>query len=120
MNEEIRTDKTGGIIISNEVIASIAQSAAKEIEGFGGFAQRPSEIVSKTLKPSETYKAIRIWSSDSDIKIHIFMNIKEGYQIQKVCSEIQQSVKNNVQSMTGRAVSKVNITVDGISFETTK
>ena len=77
---------SGGVVISNDVIASIAANAVKDVDGF------------------------------NDIKVQLFINIKSGFNIQSVCTAVQQSVKNAVQSMTGKVVSKVNVCVQGVDY----
>lgn len=51
------------------------------------------------------------------MKIYIHVNITPGTKIPKVASEIQKNVKNAVQSMTGKMVSKVNVSIAGIDIK---
>ena len=60
-------------------------------------------------------RSVRVISTDNDIKIYIHVNIEQGTKIPKVASDIQKSVKNAVQSMTGKMVSKVNVSIEGLS-----
>lgn len=119
MNYFNRNDKNtehGGVIISNEVIASIAANAAKDIDGVNGFAQRNSDFLSKALNNDNSPKSVRVWSIDNDVKIQLFLILESGYNIQTVSTAVQRSVKNAVQSMTGKVVSRVNVCVHGIHF----
>ena len=100
---------SGGVVISNDVIASIAANAVKDVDGFGSFSSRPAHL-------SESPRAVKVWSLDNDIKVQLFINIKSGFNIQSVCTAVQQSVKNAVQSMTGKVVSKVNVCVQGVDY----
>lgn len=111
-----RSAETGGVIISNDVIASIAASAVKDVEGFGSFANRTPDFLTQALHAGESPKTIKVWSLDNDVKIQIYINVKSGVNIQSVCTSIQRSVKNAVQSMTGKAVSKVNVSIQGVDF----
>lgn len=109
-----RTSENGGIIISNDVIASIAANAAKDIEGVSGFA---SKTAGRAAGQGDTSKSVRVISQDNDVKIQIFIRVKNGVNLQTVSTAIQRSIKNAVQSMTGKVVSKVNVAVQGIDFD---
>ncbi len=109
-----RTAENGGIIISNDVIASIAANAAKDIEGVSGFA---SKTAGRAAGQGDTSKSVKVFSQDNDVKIQIFIRVKNGVNLQTVSTAIQRSIKNAVQSMTGKVVSKVNVAVQGIDFD---
>lgn len=106
MNTNERTSENGGIIISNDVIASIAMEAAKDVEGFGSFATRNQSSM----------KSVRVTSLDNDIRVQMYIRVCSDANIQDVSLAIQRNVKNAVQSMTGKVVSKVNISIQGIDF----
>lgn len=106
---------SGGVVISNDVIASIAANVVKDVDGFGSFSSRPADLLSQAHF-SESPRAVKVWSLDNDIKVQLFINIKSGFNIQSVCTAVQQSVKNAVQSMTGKVVSKVNVCVQGVDY----
>ena len=38
---------SGGVVISNDVIASIAANAVKDVDGFGSFSSRPADLLSQ-------------------------------------------------------------------------
>ena len=49
--------------------------------------------------------------------ISIHLNVKAGVNIPQVSEKVQAAVKDAVQTMTGIAVSRVNIVVAGIVFD---
>lgn len=114
MHTNERTVENGGIFISNDVIASIAANAAKDIEGVSGFAYKS---VNRAGSASDISKAVRVVSQDNDVKIQIGIRVKNGVNLQTVSLNIQRNIKNAVQSMTGKVVSKVNVAVQGIDFD---
>ncbi|MCL2034101.1 MAG: Asp23/Gls24 family envelope stress response protein [Oscillospiraceae bacterium] len=103
---------TGGLKISREVIAAIARVAVLETEGVASLAE-PRSI--RGFFP-RIKKAVLIELVDDFANIEISVNLKYGANIPHVCAEIQNTVKDNVQTMTGKAVSKVNVFVAGIIF----
>ena len=114
MQTNERTAENGGIFISNDVIASIAANAAKDIEGVSGFALKTG---TRTASAADSAKAVKVLSQDNDVKIQIGIRVKNGVNLQTVSMAIQRSIKNAVQSMTGKVVTKVNVAVQGIDFD---
>ena len=114
MQTNERTAENGGIFISNDVIASIAANAAKDIEGVSGFALKTG---TRTAGAADSAKAVKVLSQDNDVKIQIGIRVKNGVNLQTVSMAIQRSIKNAVQSMTGKVVTKVNVAVQGIDFD---
>jgi uncharacterized alkaline shock family protein YloU len=113
---EKKDSNLGGLVISEEVIASIAINAAKDIDGVAGFATRPPDMHSLLKLGDSPLKSVRVWSNDNDIKLQIYLIIKDNKKIPAIAAEVQRSVKNAVQSMTGRVVTKVNVSISGIDF----
>ena len=114
MQTNERTAENGGIFISNDVIASIAANAAKDIEGVSGFALKAG---TRATGAADSAKAVKVLSQDNDVKIQIGIRVKNGVNLQTVSMAIQRSIKNAVQSMTGKVVTKVNVAVQGIDFD---
>lgn len=114
MQTNERTAENGGIFISNDVIASIAANAAKDIEGVSGFAFKAT---ARTTGTTDISKAVKVSSLDSDVKIQIGIRVNNGVNLQTVSMAVQRSIKNAVQSMTGKVVTKVNVSVQGIDFD---
>lgn len=111
-------DSVGGLIISDEVIASIAVNAAKDVEGVAGFSVNPMDFKG-ILKKKVSDKGVKVAVTDNDIVIDVFIDIESGRKIPIVAESIQLKVKEAVQTMTNRVVSKVNVTIAGIKFDET-
>lgn len=111
-----KDDNIGGLVISEEVIASIALNAAKDVGGVAGFAARPPDVHSLLKMGESPLRSVRVWSGDNDIKLQIYIYIKENKKIPTLAAEVQRNVKNAVQNMTGRVVTKVNVSIAGIDF----
>jgi len=105
----------GSLKISEDVIATIASVAALEIEGVAALAQ-PSRAVGRLFfKPLK--KPIRVTLCDDFVDVDLSINLEFGAQIAQVCTDVQNAVKDNVQTMSGMAVGKVNVLVSGIVFQ---
>ena len=111
----------GSLKISEEVIATIASLATKEINGVASLANSPVDIKGIFVKAkSKGSKSIRIELSDDVAVIDVYVNLNYGAKIPDVSEQIQNNVKTAVQNMTGIAVSKVNVHIEGISFDEPK
>ena len=118
MDNENKTDNnSGGLVISDEVIASIALNAARDVDGVAGFAARHPDVHSLLIIGDSPLKSVKVWSGENDIKLQIYIVIEENKKIPAVASDVQRSVKSAVQSMTGRVVTKVNVSIAGIDFK---
>jgi uncharacterized alkaline shock family protein YloU len=107
----------GSLRISRNVIATVAGIAAQEIEGVHGLAPYTANLTGWVIK-KQTARPIAITLNDDVAIIDIHVVLKSGYTIPEVAEQIQVAVKDAVQSMTGIAVSKVNINIAGIDFGT--
>lgn len=109
----------GNLKISQDVIAAIARVAALEIDGVDSLAEpaniTPTSFADIFSRPIMK-KAININMNDDFANIGISVNLKFGANISEVCPKIQNAIKDNVQTMTGLAVSKVDVLVAGIVF----
>ena len=108
----------GVLKISEDVIATVARLAATEIPGVENLTFSKVNFKQIFVKPNEN-GAIKIKLSGDVVEISLNIIVKFGYKVIKICEEIQQAVKTNVQSMTGVTVSRVNISVVGIAFNST-
>ena len=114
MNGKI-DNSTGTLRISREVLATIARSAALEVEGVSSIAEVPVDIKERFVK-GQIPKTVSVAIKDDLAEIEVQIIIKNGYRIGSVSESVQRSVKESVQSMTGITVSKVNVVIAGIDF----
>ncbi len=108
----------GSCIISEDVIASIASTAASEVVGVAGMAKRPADlrgIVSGPVTP----KAVKVTNNEHETVLDVYVNLKQGAKIQETATQIQKNVKSAVQSMTGKPVTRINVHVEGMVLEET-
>ena len=116
---EINTSTSmGELVISEEVISAIATNAAKDVDGIAGFSTRPVDVVNTIKKGSlKVMSPVRVLADGEDLNISIYVNMLPGKKIRQVAEEVQQAVKESVQNMTGKLVSKVNVIIAGLEFD---
>ena len=119
VNEEEKQEETiGNIKISVDVVSTIAGIAASEIEGVScmyssfvnGFAQKLG--AKKNLS-----KGVKVDMEADNVNIDLYIVVDYGVKIPELAWSIQENVKTNVEAMTGLNVAKVNIHIEGISFD---
>ena len=112
MNKIAETN--GTLRISREVLASIARSAALEIEGVYSIAEAP--VVMRNMLKGNYSKPISVSIKDDIAEIGLQIVINSGKRIGNVSEMVQKAVKEAIQSMTGIAVSRVNVVIAGVNF----
>ena len=113
--EIISKSSMGELIISDEVLSSIAVNAAKDVDSF---CNKPVDVVNTIKQGSlKVMSPVRIKQENDSFTISIYINIAPGKKFQTVATQVQSAVKESVQNMTGKLVTKVNVIVAGIDFE---
>ena len=112
---------TGKVNISDDVVASIAGIAATEIEGVSGMSKGVAyEIVERLGAKKNPQKGVKVSVNEDGAVIDLFIVVAFGVRIPELAWEVQENVKNSVESMTGIDVLKVNVCIEGVSFEKEK
>ena len=109
----------GSCIISEEVVASIAGIAAMETHGVAALVGRPGDMHG-VMSSNAAARAIRVLNTENETVLDLYLTMKQGVKIQEVALQVQQNVKNAVQSMTGKAVTRVNVHIQGVKKEEKK
>lgn len=109
----------GTITYANEVIATIAGVAANEIDGIAGMCISGgfSEILSRNRNITRGVK-VEVGSQEAAVDLYII--VEYGKPIQKVAGEVQENVRKALESLTGLHVVRVDVHVQGVSFEKEK
>lgn len=107
----------GDIKISDDVLATLASKAAKEVEGIAGMTGGiVGNITAAVLGKKDNSKGIDVDMKDGVASITLHVKVKYGVKIPEVAWKAQENVKNMIESITGITVEKVNISVEGIDF----
>ncbi len=110
-------ESVGNIKISVEVVSTIAGIAASEINGVSCMYTSFVDGVAQRLGARKnTSKGVRVDMTEKTVTIDLYIVVEYGIKIPELAWEIQENVKTKVESMTGLSVEKVNIHIEGISF----
>ena len=110
MESNMYIGSVGEVKISDEVVASIADIAAKEVNGVIGLSGGLTDIIGKR----HGSKGIKLEIEDKVVKMDLFLNIEYGIRIPDVAWKIQENVKRSIETMTGMTVSTIDIHIQGI------
>ena len=113
-------DSTGTITYANEVVAVIAGVAANEVEGVAGMcaASGISEVFSRNTK--NVTRGIKVELGTEEVSVDIYLMIEYGTPIQTAAQNVQENVRKAIETMTGLHVVRVDVHVQGVSFEREK
>ncbi|MDR0928841.1 MAG: Asp23/Gls24 family envelope stress response protein [Oscillospiraceae bacterium] len=112
--EEAR--EAGNITYANEVIAIIAGMATNEVDGVASMVASTS-IADLFGRSKPVTRGVKVEVGLEEASVDLMLTVEYGKPIQKVCTEVQESVRRAIESMTGLHVVKVDVHVVGVSFE---
>lgn len=107
----------GDIKISEEVVAIIASIAAMEVEGVAGMSGGIAGGIAEILGRKNLSKGVKVEVGEKEAAIDVYVIIEYGSRIPEVSWNVQEKVKQQVETMTGLNVIEVNIHIQGINFE---
>ena len=109
----------GTITYANEVIATIAGVAANEIDGIDGMCVSGGfgEILGRNRNMT---KGVKVEVGSQEAAVDLYIIVEYGKPIQKVAGEVQENVRKSLESLTGLHVVRVDVHVQGVSFEKEK
>lgn len=112
--------ENGSILISADVIASIAAFAVREIEGVYGLSLTQSFDISTILGKKNLRKGIHVTLKGEDMEISCNLIVHMGYAVMEVAQKVQNAIAAEVEAMAGKRPSRVNVNVCGVAVPKTK
>lgn len=111
----VKDVQNNSLKVSEDVIYHIAQVAACDVKGVSGLCEEKLPFANIFLK-SDKSSAIKIKMQGDVVEISVSIIVNCGFKIASVAELVQQKIKEDIQTMTGIAVSKINVIVNGISL----
>lgn len=116
----VMPEEDGAIHISEEVIASIAVGAVREVEGVSGMMTNlggsVTDLVNNKKNAQKGAKGVKIDMSNDALVLNLYLMVQYGYAIPEVAENAQKAVASAVEAMTGCSVTAVNIHVGGVTL----
>lgn len=102
------------ITYANEVITIIAGLAANEVEGIAGMCSISGNYLNKNRNVT---KGVKVELGTEEAAVDLFVIVEYGTPIQRAAMDAQENVRKAIESMTGLHVVRVDVHVQGVSFE---
>lgn len=112
----MQNNKSTELAVSVEVLEKMAELAAREIDGVAGLSKRAIDLKG-AVKSKNAFKGVKVESVNGAIEINVFICVKQGVKVKDVAQAVQESVKDKIQTMTGTAVTRVNVNIADIEIE---
>ncbi len=109
-------EMSGKVVFAEDVVATIASLAASEVEGVYGLSGSAFEGLGEKLGKKSYTKGIKVEVGSVECAVDMTLIVKYGFRIQEVCQNVQNAVKNAIETMTGLKVVEVNISVNSVVF----
>jgi uncharacterized alkaline shock family protein YloU len=113
---DIQQEEIGAIKITDDVVSIIAGLAAIEVEGVASMSGGFAGGIAEALGMKNLSKGVKVEVTEKEAIINLFIIVEYGVRIPEVAWNIQNNVKQTVESMTGLIVTEVNIHVQGINL----
>lgn len=102
--------------VNTEVIEKMAEIAAKEVDGVAGLSKKTIDLKG-IVKSKNAFKGVKVENINGAIEISVFICVKQNARVKEVAEKVQSNIKEKIQSMTGNAVTQVNVNVADIEFD---
>ncbi len=107
----------GSVRIADDVVATIAELAAKEVKGIIGMSGGIADSITEMLGKKNPTKGIKVEVGEKETAIDLYVVVEYGVRIPDIAWQVQENVKKAVETMTGLSVVDVNIHIQGVNIE---
>lgn len=108
-------NNTTELSINTEVLEKMAEIAVKEVEGVAGLSKKAIDI-KNAVKTKSAFKSVKVESVNGALKINVYICVNKDAHVKDIAEKVQQNVKDKIQTMTGTAVTKVNVNIADIEI----
>lgn len=91
----------GMIALNSTVFETIAAYSCEDIKGVA------------LVPDKKFFKAVSCKVSKNQLILQLYVNMKQGYNIDAQCEQLQATIKKNIETMTGLKQCEVNVAVTG-------
>ena len=107
--------ENGCVMISEEVVATIALHSLNDIEGFAGLSTKPGADMLELIGKRNWGKGVKITITETDtLIVECNILVTYGQSVVTVAKNVQTAVVSALESTTGAKVLGVNVNVCGI------
>ena len=104
----------GKVQIADDVVAIIAGLAAGEVEGVYRLTGNLTNELASKLGRKNPAKGVKVDLLPGKVKVDIAIEVLYEYSRPSVSAQVQDKVKQAIETMTGLSVEEVNIRIAGV------
>lgn len=109
-------ESRSNLTINAEVLENMATIAVKEVEGVAGLAEKGVDL-KNVINRGKIYKPVHVTEKNGAVALDIHIKIYQSSNAKQVAENVQKSVKEKLQNMTGNAITKVDVTVADVAAD---
>ncbi len=106
-------EKYGNVKIDNEVLASIAAVGAKKVPGVHRIFKSLVGGIAQIIKKAPD-AGVRVIVGENEVSFELKVIVDYGTNIPEVTYQIQKTIKEEVERMSGLKVANVDVIVHGV------
>ncbi len=110
-------EPNGSINISEDVISTMVKSSIEEIDGVAGLSNTAGAELAELVGIKSLSKGVKVQIVDDMIIVDAIILVRYGCNIVSVAKNVQSSVTEAVQAITGIDKAEVNVHVSGVVFD---
>ena len=107
-------NRKGAVQISDEVISVIAATAAQEVDGVAKLVTQTNLMDKFSKKNSGRAKGVVIDIGDDTVNVNVSITALYNCKVREVAQNVQENIKNAIETMTGLKVGNVSVVVADI------
>ena len=108
--------ENGTVNINEEVIATIAAAAVREVDGIVSLGGASMEELNDRITRKSIGKGIRVTLGEQNVEVECNLVVLYGHSVVEIAKNVQNGVTNAIESMAGLKVSHVDVNITGISM----
>lgn len=112
----IQGHDNGTILISEDVICTIASAAVMEVEGVESLNANIGSDLCEILGMKNSGRGIKLTVNENNVSIDCSVILSYGFDVIEIAKKIQSSVTAAVESMTGFHVERVDVGVSAVTM----
>ena len=113
----LREGELGTVRIADELIAVIAALAATEVDGVASLGGNITHESVRKVSGRALAQGVKTEVKDGEVRFDLALNVDYDRNIMDVTKEVQERVKNAVETMTGMTVAEIKIRVAAVDLQ---
>ena len=104
------------IKIGHEAIEMIAKTVIGNVPGIAGMSAGLVDGIAEIIGKHSLSKGLKVEVGEKEVAIDTYIIVEFGVRIPEVALSLQETLKRNIEEMTGLEVVEVNVHVQGVKF----